>query len=255
MKKQKLTSGEIARICNINKKTLFYYDQIDLLKPAIVESNGYRYYTLDQIDILSKIRALQSVGFTLLEIKKQLSVDNIATGIETLSQQHCKIEKKINELVTVKEALNQKILELEHYKLVGDHQVFLQDYDEERLSLDETLSQEEIITNYIVDGYHSGVILKNLDDSNKRIKISKYRKVGDSELANYRKERGKYVGVYFLTKEKDIIDGALKALSIIKNSEYSTIGIAYLKDVAADFVNIRDGYMPFLITMKLEDDI
>ncbi|SEM85763.1 hypothetical protein SAMN04489762_1217 [Terribacillus saccharophilus] len=133
--------------------------------------------------------------------------------------------------------------------------MFLQDYDEESLSLDETLSQEEIITNYIVDGYHSGVILKNLDDSNERIKISKYRKVEDSELANYRKERGTYVGVYFITKEKDILDGALKALSIIKKSEYSTNGIAYLKDVAADFVNIRDGYMPFLITMKLEDDI
>lgn len=45
-----------------------------------------------------------------------------------------------------------------------------------------------------------------------------YRKVEDSELANYRKERGTYVGVYFITKEKDILGGALKALSIIKKA-------------------------------------
>ena len=80
MKKQKLSSGEIANICKINKKTLFYYDQINLFKPAVVETNGYRYYTLDQIDQLSKIKALQSVGFSLTEIKQQLEVKELSEG-------------------------------------------------------------------------------------------------------------------------------------------------------------------------------
>lgn len=69
MKKEKFLSGEFARICQVNKKTLFYYDEIDLFKPAIVEQNGYRYYTYDQIDEFSKIKALQSVGLSLTDIK------------------------------------------------------------------------------------------------------------------------------------------------------------------------------------------
>lgn len=42
-----------------------------------------------------------------------------------------------------------------------------------------------------------------------------------------------------------ILDGALKVLSIIKKSEYFTKGLAYLSDVAADFVIIKTVIYPF----------
>ncbi|MGN7943122.1 MerR family transcriptional regulator [Virgibacillus sp. 6R] len=253
MRKQKLSTGEIARICNINKKTLFYYDKIDLLKPAIVDSNGYRYYTTDQIDILSKIKALQSVGFTLLEIKKQLSVEDISKGIATLHEQKQKITEKVNELVNVESALSQKIQELEHYKRIGNNRVFIKDDNEEYMYLDETPSQEEIITNYLLDGYHSGIILNVQDNLNEKMKITKYQKVENWKVANYKKEKGKYVGVYFVTEENNIIENAKKALLLIKNSGYCPNGPAFLKDIATDFVNYRNGRIPFLITRKLED--
>lgn len=45
------TTGEFARLCNIRKDTLFYYDEIDLLKPEIIQDNGYRYYSANQLFI------------------------------------------------------------------------------------------------------------------------------------------------------------------------------------------------------------
>ena len=37
------TTNEFAKLYNINKKTLIYYDEIGLFKPAIIKENGYNY--------------------------------------------------------------------------------------------------------------------------------------------------------------------------------------------------------------------
>lgn len=253
MKKQKLSSGEIARICNLNKKTLFYYDQINLLKPAIVEANGYRYYTLDQIDRLSKIKALQSVGFSLAEIKQQLYAKDISEGIATLYRQKQIIEEKANELVEVMNTLDLKILELEHYNQIGINQVFIKSINEEMLDVQKPSPEEEIRANYLFDGYHFGIMLGIIDDPAEKIKITKYKHVDNVKEANFKKEKGQYVGTYFISGEDHIIADALKAMTRIQESGYSMEGQAFVKDIASDFVNFEHGNIPFQMTMKLTD--
>ena len=34
------TTGEFAKLCNVRKDTLFYYDEIGLLKPEIIQDNA-----------------------------------------------------------------------------------------------------------------------------------------------------------------------------------------------------------------------
>lgn len=250
MKKQKLSSGDIAKICNINKKTLFYYDQINLLKPAIVEANGYRYYTHDQIDLLSKIKALQSVGFSLTEIKQQLYVEDISEGIATLKRQKDIIENKTNELLAVKDSLSLKIFELEHYHQIGINQVFFKDSSEEWLHVDQPSPHKEVIANYLFDGYHFGIILNITNHPTEKLKITKYQSAVNFEETNFKKEKGNYIGLYFLSGENQIIADALKALAVIQKSGYSLLGPAFVKDVASDFVNFKNGDIPFQITIK-----
>lgn len=49
MEKERLFSiGQFAAQHQINKKTLMWYDEIGLFKPAKAEYNGYRYYTYYQ---------------------------------------------------------------------------------------------------------------------------------------------------------------------------------------------------------------
>lgn len=53
---QKLfTSGEFAKFCNTTKDTLFHYDDINLLKPAKIATNGYRYYSANQAFLFDMI--------------------------------------------------------------------------------------------------------------------------------------------------------------------------------------------------------
>ena len=40
---------EFAQIARTSRKTLQYYDELDLFRPALVGENGYRYYALSQL--------------------------------------------------------------------------------------------------------------------------------------------------------------------------------------------------------------
>ena len=49
MKEKKYyTAGELARLFNIPKQTMLYYDKMGILKPEFVAENGYRYYSTPQ---------------------------------------------------------------------------------------------------------------------------------------------------------------------------------------------------------------
>lgn len=65
------TIGKIAKLCNISIKTLRYYDEIGLLKPAFVSpENGYRYYTQQEIQKIALIKYYKELGFKLENIKE-----------------------------------------------------------------------------------------------------------------------------------------------------------------------------------------
>ena len=53
-----ITSGEFAKMSGVNKQTLFFYDKIRLFTPAFVDGQGYRYYTVSQMDNFFTILAL-----------------------------------------------------------------------------------------------------------------------------------------------------------------------------------------------------
>ncbi|WP_346930938.1 MerR family transcriptional regulator [Clostridium sp.] len=70
----KFSIGEMAKLHNVNIQTLRYYHTIGLLVPIEVDSqSGYRYYDDTSSQRLWKIKALQSTGLSLSEIKKLLN--------------------------------------------------------------------------------------------------------------------------------------------------------------------------------------
>jgi effector-binding domain-containing protein len=61
--------GEFASFVKVPVKTLRYYDEIDIFKPAKIDSeSGYRYYSGGQIPLLNKILVLREIGLSLNEI-------------------------------------------------------------------------------------------------------------------------------------------------------------------------------------------
>jgi len=65
--------GQLSRRTGISIRTLRYYDELSLLKPAKVAESGYRYYSNEEIRLLQHITALKELGFTLASIKELLS--------------------------------------------------------------------------------------------------------------------------------------------------------------------------------------
>jgi DNA-binding transcriptional MerR regulator len=60
---------EVSTIAGISVRTLHHYDHIGLLTPTIVEDNGYRKYSEDDIDKLQQILFFKELGISLKEIK------------------------------------------------------------------------------------------------------------------------------------------------------------------------------------------
>lgn len=47
-----MTTGEFAALMGVSKHTLFHYDDIGLFSPEYVAENGYRMYSLYQLETL-----------------------------------------------------------------------------------------------------------------------------------------------------------------------------------------------------------
>lgn len=92
-KKEKLlTIGQFAAMHGINKKTLMWYDEIGLFKPAFIHpENGYRFYTYHQSPALETILLLRELNVSINEIQefmKNRSAENLK----------CLLEEKIADL-------------------------------------------------------------------------------------------------------------------------------------------------------------
>ncbi len=60
---------DLAELTGLTTRTLRHYDEIDLLKPAIVKENRYRYYGTKELELLQQIMFYRKRGFTLKQIK------------------------------------------------------------------------------------------------------------------------------------------------------------------------------------------
>src|ERR1700730_18474741 len=64
------TVQKLGRLAGISTRTLRYYDEIGILKPARINSSGYRIYGQAEIDRLQQILFYRELGVSLDHIKK-----------------------------------------------------------------------------------------------------------------------------------------------------------------------------------------
>ncbi len=63
---------KLAELSGVSVRTLHYYDEIGLLKPAYHSEGGYRQYEEEQLLLLQQILFYRELGFALKQIKKIL---------------------------------------------------------------------------------------------------------------------------------------------------------------------------------------
>jgi PPM family protein phosphatase len=70
-----LTIGEFARASRLSAKALRLYDELGLLRPAVVDPfNGYRRYSPDQLEPARVVAWLRRIGMPLAEIRAVLAM-------------------------------------------------------------------------------------------------------------------------------------------------------------------------------------
>ncbi|WP_349947542.1 MerR family transcriptional regulator [Lacrimispora sp. BS-2] len=67
------TINKLAKLAGVSTRTLRYYDELGLLSPARVSSNGYRIYGQKEIDRLQQILFYRELGVSLEEIRNILA--------------------------------------------------------------------------------------------------------------------------------------------------------------------------------------
>lgn len=81
------TVQKLAHLAGVSTRTLRYYDEIGILKPARINSSGYRIYGDDQVDRLQQILFYRELGVNLEDIK-QITTSPSFDAVKALNGHH-----------------------------------------------------------------------------------------------------------------------------------------------------------------------
>ena len=113
--------GEMSKLFGISIKTLRYYDDIGLFKPAEVNpETGYRYYTYEQFEQLNTIGYLKYLGVSLKEIRNHLATRGLDNYYRLLMKERSIVSEKIAALERIALRLDSQMAELMEVKEMED---------------------------------------------------------------------------------------------------------------------------------------
>ncbi len=98
---KKMTSGEIAKKAGVSQKAVRLYDEKGLLKPTEYSEGNYRLYDQGALQVLEKIVALKQIGFSLEEIRDNITSGDAADIGSALRMQLAGMEQKRDEITQV----------------------------------------------------------------------------------------------------------------------------------------------------------
>ncbi|MCX7710710.1 MAG: MerR family transcriptional regulator [Clostridia bacterium] len=108
------TIGQFSRIGMVSSKTLRFYDEIGLLKPAEVDKwNAYRYYSGDQVADIFLINELRNYGFSLEEIKELIKSKDTKKLQEAMNRKLEEMAAEMQRISDVMSKLQGKIAKIQ----------------------------------------------------------------------------------------------------------------------------------------------
>lgn len=107
--------GEFSKLCKTSIKTLRYYDEIGLLKPAFCDGEtNYRFYTTDQLVKFHVINSYRQVGMSIDEIKLILAGSEEKGLLEKRKQEllaeRARIDEQLRRIAFIKEGVDDEKL-------------------------------------------------------------------------------------------------------------------------------------------------
>lgn len=247
MNGDKLSTKKFADMCNVEKRTLHYYDEIGLLKPIEIKENGYRIYSASQFETMSMIKALQSVGMSLGDIKNLMNEKDLHHCKAVLHNQIKLLKEKQEELKNAERVLSQTTEQLEQYLERGCNKLFLEKVSDTYLVTQAIQEEGPFFVNYLANGYSLGVIINKKEDTRPKFIFKKANGINDS---NALKSDGTYACIYEGVpngKMAEVFNSFIELLSIKK---IAVEGPLYLESIANDFVRFPNEEFLFKLSIR-----
>lgn len=116
------TIQKLGNLAGVSTRTLRYYDEIGLLKPARTNSSGYRFYGRREVDLLQQILFYRELGLSLEDIRS-IVTDPGFDGTRALREHR-------NQLLDKRKQLDALIANVE--KTIASHEGRISMQDQEK---------------------------------------------------------------------------------------------------------------------------
>lgn len=117
------TVQKLGKIAGVSTRTLRYYDEIGILKPARINSSGYRIYTVVEVNRLQQILFYRELGVKLESIKK-IIMDPCFNSNTALIEHREKLIEKRKQIDILIENINKTISESDGRITMTDEEKF-----------------------------------------------------------------------------------------------------------------------------------
>ena len=103
--------GKASNLSRLSVKTVRYYSDIGIVKPEINDSNGYREYSRNDVEMLKFVGKARKFNFSILECRELLSLyknkKRTSKKVKTMTLEKInEINEKIEELKILRSQLS-----------------------------------------------------------------------------------------------------------------------------------------------------
>lgn len=138
--------SELAQLAGVSARTLRYYDEIHLLKPAYVNGAGYRYYGEKEVAILQQILFYRERKFDLKQIQKIISEKDFDI-MHALEEHLLGLEEQKKRMDSLIQMVKQTIQAMKGAYQMSDKQKF-ESFKKDAIEKNETNYGKEIREKY-----------------------------------------------------------------------------------------------------------
>lgn len=260
-----LTTGQFAKLMNVSKDTLFYYDKMGIFSPELITSNGYRYYSIYQADVFHTIVTLKELDMPLKDIKVYLDHRSPEKLIEVLEAEEKTITRKMQQLEKMKMLVKEKIAITQEAIAINTSDITVEYKDVEDFLIvtnAKAITSEKNIYDCIQRHYTN---LEKLDitavTEGWMIRVEHilsgdnfkydylYSKVNDANYKNFSKKKGRYLTAYHTSGNPTIKETYKRLVKYANDHDFILQGYFY-EDILLDELSMK-GFDKYLIKVSV----
>lgn len=135
MKKEikRLTTAQFAKLHEVNKRTLHYYDEIGLFRPLARSEKGYRCYDISQSIDFEYIRMLKELNMSIQEIEAYRKNPTPAGFLQIVNAKEKEVDQQIEKLRNMKTVMQNKKEKIIFCEALQEQEIRIEECEEETL--------------------------------------------------------------------------------------------------------------------------